>query len=72
MSTQSFFQSELNRRAYLSYAAKGFLGVSILPWATNSPAIGAGLGLNRPVNYAPSQECDLSLHVWRNEPSRYF
>ena len=63
MSTHSFFQSELNRRAYLSYAAKGFLGVSILPWAINSPAIGAGLGLNRPVNYAPKAKNVIYLYM---------
>ena len=63
MSTQSVFQSELNRRAYLSYVAKGFLGVSTLPWATNSTANGAGLGLNRPVNYAPKAKNVIYLYM---------
>ena len=39
---------ELERRRFMSLAAKGFLGVSILPWATPEGVMGAGLGLNRP------------------------
>ncbi|MEK9773106.1 MAG: DUF1501 domain-containing protein, partial [Opitutae bacterium] len=55
--------SELNRRAYLSMAAKGFLGVSILPWAFSSPLQAAGLGLNRPVNYAPKAKNVIYLYM---------
>lgn len=55
--------SELNRRAYLSMAAKGFLGVSILPWASSSKLQAAGLGLNRPVNYAPKAKNVIYLYM---------
>ena len=37
--------------------------VLVLPWATNSPAIGAGLGLNRPVNYAPKTKNVIYLYM---------
>ena len=49
----SLFSDELNRRRFVSLAAKSFLGVSILPWASHSSLNGAGLGLNRPLNHAP-------------------
>ena len=55
--------SELNRRAYLSMAAKGFLGVSILPWASSLELEAAGLGLNRPVNYAPKAKNVIYLYM---------
>jgi len=63
MKRSSHFSSELDRRAYLSLAAKGFLGVSILPWATPSPLGGAGLGLNRPFNYAPKAKNVIYLYM---------
>jgi len=63
MKNSSTFSSELDRRAYLSMAAKGFLGVSILPWASPSPLRAAGLGLNRPVNYAPKAKNVIYLYM---------
>ena len=63
MKNSSIFSSELDRRAYLSMAAKGFLGVSILPWASPSPLGAAGLGLNRPVNYAPKAKNVIYLYM---------
>ena len=63
MKRSSHVSSELDRRAYLSLAAKGFLGVSILPWATPSPLGGAGLGLNRPFNYAPKAKNVIYLYM---------
>ena len=44
-------------------AAKGFLGVSILPWASSSKLQAAGLGLNRPVNYAPKAKNVIYLYM---------
>ena len=47
----------------MSLAAKSFLGVSILPWAMPDPAMGAGLGLNRPLNYAPKAKNVIYLYM---------
>ena len=47
----------------MSLAAKSFLGVSILPWAVPDPAMGAGLGLNRPLNYAPKAKNVIYLYM---------
>ena len=55
--------SELERRRFISLAAKGFLGVSILPWSVPDQAIGAGLGLNRPLNYAPKAKNVIYLYM---------
>ena len=54
---------ELERRRFMSLAAKGFLGVSILPWATPEGVMGAGLGLNRPLNYAPKAKNVIYLYM---------
>ena len=60
-----FFKSsdELERRRFMSLAAKGLLGVSILPWATSSDLKGAGLGLNRPLNHAPKAKNVIYLYM---------
>ncbi len=54
---------ELERRRFMSYAAKGFLGVSILPWAIPERSFGAGLGLNRPLNTAPKAKNVIYLYM---------
>ena len=54
---------ELNRRRFVSLAAKSFLGVSILPWASNHSLSGAGLGLNRPLNHAPKAKNVIYLYM---------
>lgn len=59
----SLFTDELNRRRFVSLAAKSFLGVSILPWATHSSLSGAGLGLNRPLNHAPKAKNVIYLYM---------
>ena len=59
----SLFADELNRRRFVSLAAKSFLGVSILPWATHSSLSGAGLGLNRPLNHAPKAKNVIYLYM---------
>jgi hypothetical protein len=61
--SDSLFSDELNRRRFVSLAAKGFLGVSILPWATAHNLTGAGLGLNRPLNYAPKAKNVIYLYM---------
>ena len=64
MNMNSFpFSDELNRRRFVSLAAKSFLGVSILPWASHSSLNGAGLGLNRPLNYAPKAKNVIYLYM---------
>lgn len=55
--------NEFERRRFISLAAKGFLGVSILPWAVSDKVIGAGLGLNRPLNYAPKAKNVIYLYM---------
>ena len=63
MSTTIEKSDELERRRFVSLAAKGLLGVSILPWA-NSPSLqGAGLGLNRPLNHAPKAKNVIYLYM---------
>jgi hypothetical protein len=47
----------------VSLAAKSFLGVSILPWASHSHLYGAGLGLNRPLNHAPKAKNVIYLYM---------
>jgi len=54
---------ELNRRRFVSLAAKSFLGVSILPWASHHSLSGAGLGLNRPLNHAPKAKNVIYLYM---------
>ena len=54
---------ELERRRFISLAAKGLLGVSILPWAGSLPLQGAGLGLNRPLNHAPKAKNVIYLYM---------
>ena len=54
---------ELERRRFISLAAKGLLGVSILPWASSVPLKGAGLGLNRPLNHAPKAKNVIYLYM---------
>ena len=54
---------ELERRRFISLAAKGLLGVSILPWASSLPLKGAGLGLNRPLNHAPKAKNVIYLYM---------
>ena len=57
------FSDELNRRRFVSLAAKSFLGVSILPWAGSDKLQGAGLGLNRPLNHAPKAKNVIYLYM---------
>ena len=57
------FSDELNRRRFVSLAAKSFLGVSILPWASHRSLRGAGLGLNRPLNHAPKARMPIYLYM---------
>ena len=59
----SLLSDELNRRRFVSLAAKSFLGVSILPWASHSFLSGAGL--NKPSTQSRTQgkKCNLPLHV---------
>ena len=57
------FSDELNRRRFISLAAKSFLGVSILPWASHHSLSGAGLGLNRPLNHAPKAKNVIYLYM---------
>jgi len=57
------FSDELNRRRFVSLAAKSFLGVSILPWASHHSLSGAGLGLNRPLNHAPKAKNVIYLYM---------
>ncbi len=59
----SLFSDELNRRRFVSLAAKSFLGVSILPWTTHQALKGAGLGLNRPLNHAPKAKNVIYLYM---------
>ena len=59
----SLFSDELNRRRFVSLAAKSFLGVSILPWTTHQELKGAGLGLNRPLNHAPKAKNVIYLYM---------
>ena len=59
----SLFTDELNRRRFVSLAAKSFLGVSILPWASNHSLSGAGLGLNQPLNHAPKAKNVIYLYM---------
>lgn len=54
---------ELERRRFISLAAKGLLGVSILPWVGSLPLKGAGLGLNRPLNHAPKAKNVIYLYM---------
>jgi hypothetical protein len=54
---------ELERRRFLSLAAKGFLGVSILPWTIPGQSYAAGLGLNRPLNPAPKAKNVIYLYM---------
>ena len=64
MNMNSFpFSDELNRRRFVSLAAKSFLGVSILPWASHNYLSGAGLGLNRPLNHAPKAKNVIYLYM---------
>ena len=64
MNMNSFpFSDELNRRRFVSLAAKSFLGVSILPWASHRSLRGAGLGLNRPLNHAPKAKNVIYLYM---------
>ena len=64
MNMNSFpFSDELNRRRFVSLAAKSFLGVSILPWASHRSLSGAGLGLNRPLNHAPKAKNVIYLYM---------
>ena len=64
MNMNSFpFSDELNRRRFVSLAAKSFLGVSILPWASHHSLSGAGLGLNRPLNHAPKAKNVIYLYM---------
>ena len=64
MKMNSFpFSDELNRRRFVSLAAKSFLGVSILPWASHHSLSGAGLGLNRPLNHAPKAKNVIYLYM---------
>jgi len=60
MKSSSLFTNELNRRRFVTLAAKSFLGLSILPWA---PAQAAGLGLNRPLNQAPKAKNIIYLYM---------
>ena len=57
------FSDELNRRRFVSLAAKSFLGVSILPWASHHSLSGASLGLNRPLNHAPKAKNVIYLYM---------
>jgi uncharacterized protein (DUF1501 family) len=59
----SLFSDEMNRRRFVSLAAKSFLGVSILPWASQCSLNGAGLGLNRPLNHAPKAKNVIYLYM---------
>ena len=70
--SDSLFSDELNRRRFVSLAAKGFLGVSILPWATANNLNGAGLGLNRPLNYAPKAKNVIYLYMSGGMTHFYF
>ena len=63
MSIEFTTSGELERRRFMSLAAKGFLGVSILPWAIPERAHGAGLGLNRPLNHAPKAKNVIYLYM---------
>ena len=61
--SSKLFSDELNRRRFVSLAAKSFLGVSILPWASHTHLNGAGLGLNRPLNHAPKAKNVIYLYM---------
>ena len=63
MSTELNSVGELERRRFMSLAAKGFLGVSVLPWAMPERAYGAGIGLNRPLNQAPKAKNVIYLYM---------
>ena len=63
MSTTIKKSDELERRRFMSLAAKGLLGVSILPWANSLSLQGAGLGLNRPLNHAPKAKNVIYLYM---------
>ena len=63
MNTTLNTAGELERRRFISLAAKGFLGVSILPWTMPERSFGAGLGLNRPLNHAPKAKNVIYLYM---------
>ena len=63
MNTTLNTAGELERRRFISLAAKSFLGVSILPWAMPERSFGAGLGLNRPLNHAPKAKNVIYLYM---------
>lgn len=57
------FSNEQSRRRFVSLAAKSFLGLSILPWASPLSSQAAGLGLNRPLNQAPKAKNVIYLYM---------
>ena len=63
MNTPTELSEELNRRRFISLAAKSFLGLSILPWANELNLSAAGLGLNRPINHAPKAKNVIYLYM---------
>ena len=63
MNHSSLLTNELNRRRFVTLAAKSFLGLSILPWASSPRAQAAGLGLNRPLNQAPKAKNIIYLYM---------
>ena len=63
MNTPTALSDELNRRRFISLAAKSFLGLSILPWASDLKLSAAGLGLNRPINHAPKAKNVIYLYM---------
>ena len=63
MNTPTALSEELNRRRFISLAAKSFLGLSILPWANELNLSAAGLGLNRPINHAPKAKNVIYLYM---------
>ena len=63
MNTPTTLSDELNRRRFISLAAKSFLGLSILPWASDLNLSAAGLGLNRPLNHAPKAKNVIYLYM---------
>ena len=60
------FSNEQSRRRFVSLAAKSFLGLSILPWASPLSSQAAGLGLNRPLNQAPKAKNVIYLYLEHN------
>ena len=63
MNSPTALSDELNRRRFISLAAKSFLGLSILPWANDLKLSAAGLGLNRPLNHAPKAKNVIYLYM---------